>query len=104
MVKFIHSEKATKFCEISTLLLFYVVPVKSKVEISQMLWPSQNISEVRTILETKCFLTCSWRFLGSISLEKFKFNSNMDTKTYCFAMINHLVDIEVTITNVLLLI
>ena len=35
MVKFIYSEKATKFCEISTLLLSYVVPVKSKVEISQ---------------------------------------------------------------------
>ena len=34
-VKFIYSEKATKFCEISTLLLSYVVPVKSKVEISQ---------------------------------------------------------------------
>ena len=30
-----YSEKATKFCEISTLLLFYVVPVKSKVEILQ---------------------------------------------------------------------
>ena len=29
--KFIYSEKATKFCEIST----YVVPVKSKVEILQ---------------------------------------------------------------------
>jgi len=35
LVKFIYSEKATKFCEIFTLLLFYVVPVKSKVEISQ---------------------------------------------------------------------
>ena len=34
-LKFIYSEKATKFCEISTLLLSYVVPVKSKVEISQ---------------------------------------------------------------------
>jgi hypothetical protein len=31
-VKFICSEKATKFCEIFTLLLSYVVPVKSKVE------------------------------------------------------------------------
>ena len=30
-----YSEKATKFCEIFTLLLFYVVPVKSKVKISQ---------------------------------------------------------------------
>ena len=35
MIKFIYSEKATKFCEISTLLLSYVVPFKSKVEISQ---------------------------------------------------------------------
>ena len=34
-LKFIYSEEATKFCEISTLLLSYVVPVKSKVEISQ---------------------------------------------------------------------
>ena len=35
ILKFIYSEKATKFCEISTLLLSYVVPVKRKVEISQ---------------------------------------------------------------------
>ena len=34
-LKFIYSEKATKFWEISTLLFSYVVPVKSKVEISQ---------------------------------------------------------------------
>ena len=34
-LKLIYSEKATKFCEIFTLLLFYVVPVKSKVKISQ---------------------------------------------------------------------
>ena len=30
-----YSEKATKFCEIYTLLLAYVVPVKKKVKISQ---------------------------------------------------------------------
>ena len=35
MLKFIYSEKATKFCEIFTLLLSYVVPVKSKMEILQ---------------------------------------------------------------------
>ena len=35
MLKFIYSEKAAKFCEISTLLFSYVVPVKSNVEISQ---------------------------------------------------------------------
>ena len=35
LLKFTCSEKATKFCEISTLLLSYVVPVKRKVKISQ---------------------------------------------------------------------
>ena len=34
-LKFIYYEKATKFCEIFTLLLPYVVPVKSKVKILQ---------------------------------------------------------------------
>ena len=34
-VKFIYSEKATNFCEISTVNLSYVVTVKSTVEISQ---------------------------------------------------------------------
>ena len=34
-MKFIYSEKATKFCEISTLPLFYVLLVKSKEEILQ---------------------------------------------------------------------
>ena len=34
-LQFIYSEKATKFCEIFTLLLSYVVPVKSKVKIFQ---------------------------------------------------------------------
>ena len=33
LVKFIYSKKVTEFCEISTLLLSYVVPVKSNVEI-----------------------------------------------------------------------
>ena len=35
ILKFIYSEKATKFCEISTLFLSYAVPVKRKVDISQ---------------------------------------------------------------------
>ena len=34
-LKFIYSEKATKFCEIFSLLFSYVVPVKSKLKISQ---------------------------------------------------------------------
>ena len=43
IVKFIYSEKATNFFEISTLLLSYVVPVKSKWRFCKILWPSQNI-------------------------------------------------------------
>ena len=36
LLKFIYSEKATKFCEIYTVdLSSYVLPVKSTVEISQ---------------------------------------------------------------------
>jgi hypothetical protein len=35
VVKFVYSEKDTKFCEIFPLLLSCVVPVKSKVKISQ---------------------------------------------------------------------
>ena len=38
VLKFIYSEKATKFCEIFTLILYYVVPVKSKVKISQRIY------------------------------------------------------------------
>ena len=34
-IKFIYSEKATKFCEISTVDLSYVVSVKYTVEISK---------------------------------------------------------------------
>ena len=35
LLKFVYSEKATKFCEISTLLLSTVHTDNSKVEISQ---------------------------------------------------------------------
>ena len=35
VLKFIYSEKAAKFCEISNLLLSYVVLVKSKMEVLQ---------------------------------------------------------------------
>ena len=35
MIKFMYSEKVIRFCKTSTLLLSYVVPVKSEVEISQ---------------------------------------------------------------------
>ena len=35
VLKIIYSEKVAKFCEIFTLLLSYVVPVKSKAKILQ---------------------------------------------------------------------
>ena len=35
LIKFIYSERATKFCEIAILYFSYLVPVKSKVEILQ---------------------------------------------------------------------
>ena len=43
LAKFIYSEKATKFSEISTLFLSYVVPVNSKVKFRKILWPSHNV-------------------------------------------------------------
>ena len=42
-LKLIHSEKAAKFYKISTLFLSVCTVEKSKMEISQILWPSQNI-------------------------------------------------------------
>ena len=45
-LKFMYSEKSTKFCEIFTLLLSYVVPVKSKVKIS---WNFVALSEYMNI-------------------------------------------------------
>ena len=47
LLKFIYFEMATKFCKMLTLLLSYVVPVKSKVKISQN-WPTQNIWTLKT--------------------------------------------------------
>ena len=48
MTKFIYSEKATKFCDISTLLLSYVVPVKNKAKISQTFVAfSENINFIK---------------------------------------------------------
>ena len=57
-LKFNYLEKAAKFCEIFALLLSYVVPVKSKVKISQnfvtfsdyMNFKNNEISEVCTVL------------------------------------------------------
>ena len=49
LVKFMYSEKATKFCEIFTLLSSHVVPVKSKVKISQNFVASSDYTDFRTL-------------------------------------------------------
>ena len=51
-VKFIYSEKATKFCEISTVDLSYVVPVKSTVEISQNFVTFSEYMNFNTMIQT----------------------------------------------------
>ena len=54
VIKFIYSEKVTKFCEIFTLLCpiyrRYLVPLKSKVKIFQNFVPSQNIWSLYTYI------------------------------------------------------
>ena len=54
-LKFIFSEKATKFCEIFTLLLSYVVPVKSKMDISQ------NFVAFSEYMNFKSMICSFWR-------------------------------------------
>ena len=39
ILKFIYYEKATNFCQISIVVLYYVVMVKSTVDISRNIWP-----------------------------------------------------------------
>ena len=60
-LKLVYSEKATKFCEISTLLLSYLVPVKSKMEISQNFvafseYMNFNVKTERKIVSNFCGL------------------------------------------------
>ena len=43
IIKFIYSEKATKFCEIFPLLLTECTAVKVRGRFCKILWPSQNI-------------------------------------------------------------
>ena len=69
MVKFIYSEKATKFCKIFNLLLSYVVPVKSKVEISQnfvAFSEYMNFNKLSRISLVKKIIECNYRGSGTI--------------------------------------
>ena len=59
VLKFIYSEKATTFCEIFTLLLSYVVPVKSKVKISQNFVAFSEYMNFKERLKRSNCLKCS---------------------------------------------
>ena len=65
-VKFLYSEKATKFCKIFTLLLSYVVPDKIKVKISQNF---VAFSEYMNFTKKRPF--CTWQFVKICILVNF---------------------------------
>ena len=72
MIKFVYSEKATKFCEIFTLLLSIVHTDKSKVKISQIFV---------AFSEYMNFRPCFWKFKKLNSEKKTTFSpriSNYD--------------------------
>ena len=74
ILKSIYYEKATKFREISTLLLSYVVPVKSNVEISQNFVAFSEYMNFMNI--DKSFSSCSnsyyfnfqWKFIPLVRI------------------------------------
>ena len=51
-VKFIHTQRTTKFCKISNIDLSYVVPIKSTVEIFQHFVASSEYMNVTVHNET----------------------------------------------------
>ena len=59
-----------------------------QISISKVFFDHQNnflSQKIRTIFETECFLTCSWRFLRSTTLEESEFKmgkNNWDLETY----------------------
>ena len=94
-LKFVYSEKATKFFEIFTLLLSYVVRVKSRVKISQNFVAfseymnfTMNISSTQYCCQlhrvqyvfyygtmgSKLLYSCSWFFIGIWTIIKLIWN------------------------------
>ena len=63
-IKFIYFEKATKFCKISTLLLCYLVPVKSKMEISQNFVAFSEYMKFTYVNRIEKYLQC-FKFFGN---------------------------------------
>ena len=70
MVKFIYSEKATKFCEIFTLFLTVCTVVKSKEKISQNFVAFSEYRNFKVVLNShKLIVQLLVHFLTSIEIE-----------------------------------
>ena len=94
-LKFIYSEKVTKFCEIFSLLLSYLVPVKSKVKISQnflaflecMNFINVSKANLAFILARCWFLSsATWKIQGSI-IELQKSRNSLKREIACVLII-----------------
>ena len=72
LLKFIYSEKATKFYKISTLLLSYVVPNKSKVEILQNFVAFSEYMNFIIVVKFNILV----RFSGELRIPKSPFEIN----------------------------
>ena len=81
ILKFIYSEKATKFWEISTLLLFYVVQIKSMADILQNFVAFLEYVNFKRISETFC--SCvrksqSHEFMSTLVMKSSVFMSDLN--------------------------
>ena len=61
LIKFIYSEKATKICEISTLLCLQVLQTKVRWRFRNILWPSRNVRTLPKLVK-KGFLESVWHW------------------------------------------
>ena len=77
-VKFIYSEKATKFCEISTVDLSYVLPVKSNNTCSQNFVTFSEYMNFNKIY----FSIFSWRLYAISKIQKISMSFKIHTNRY----------------------
>ena len=79
---FIYSEKATKFCEISTVDLSYIVAVKSTVDISKKIVAfSENMNFNKAKEQTRAY--CSILYTVLLSW-KSNYNNKVELWTWEF--------------------
>ena len=63
LVKFVYSEKATKFCEISTYFCLQYIQTEVKWRFFKILWPSQNIWTLISVFFGLKVLWNIWTFI-----------------------------------------